>query len=51
MHTLIGEPRMKRTRILMSIALLGALFALSACKQQQPNGTPSPLLGLAALTG
>jgi hypothetical protein len=40
---------MKRTRLLMmSIALLGALFTLSACKQNQPNNTPPPLLSIAS---
>jgi hypothetical protein len=43
-----GVRRMKRTRLLMmSIALLAALFSLSACKQNQPNNTPPPLLSIA----
>jgi hypothetical protein len=43
-----GVRRMKRTRLLMmSIALLAALFSLSACKQNQPNNTPPPLLSVA----
>jgi hypothetical protein len=33
---------MKLTRILISTLLLGILLSLSACKQQQPNGTPPP---------
>jgi hypothetical protein len=39
----IEEYEMKRTRMMMmTIALLGAVFALSACKQNQPNNTPPP---------
>ena len=38
---------MKRTRILLSIALLGALFALSACKPNDQNNPPAaPLMSL-----
>jgi hypothetical protein len=38
---------MKCTRLLMSIALLGAVLALSACKQNDPNSPPAPLLSIA----
>jgi hypothetical protein len=42
---------MKRSRLVLSIALLGAMFALSACKQQEPNNGNPPSASVAALVG